>query len=256
MILVIDDPHFVLMEECSPFPTQNASQGVKDAYDCWTKVNDKARLYILASMSDILSKKHEIMVTARQIMDSFREMFGQPSIQIKQEAIKYVYNARMKEGQSVTEHVLDIIINFNVVEMNGKVFDEKSQVSYILKSLSKSFLQFRSNTEINKIDYNMTTLLKELSKKIQKKKGGKGKGHTSIAEGKGKAKVASRENISTAMWMDIRKETTLSTLLRRKKRKETSSFKQLEEDEMILKVGTGDIISARVVGDVKLFFRK
>ncbi|KAA0063837.1 DNA-binding protein HEXBP-like [Cucumis melo var. makuwa] len=37
-------------------------------------------------MSDILSKKHEIMVTARQIMESLREMFGQPSIQIKQEA--------------------------------------------------------------------------------------------------------------------------------------------------------------------------
>ncbi|KAA0056221.1 gag/pol protein [Cucumis melo var. makuwa] len=97
------------MEECPPFPTQNASQSVKDAYDRWTKANDKARLYILASMSDILSKKHEIMVTARQIMDSLREMFGQPSIQIKQEAIKYVYNARMKEDQSVREHVLDMI---------------------------------------------------------------------------------------------------------------------------------------------------
>ncbi|KAA0067044.1 gag/pol protein [Cucumis melo var. makuwa] len=92
---------------------------VKDAYDRWTKANDKARLYILASMSDILSKKHEIMVTARQIMDSLRDMFGQPSIQIKQEAIKYIYNARMKEGQSVREHVLDMIVNFNVAEMNG-----------------------------------------------------------------------------------------------------------------------------------------
>ncbi|TYK15861.1 gag/pol protein [Cucumis melo var. makuwa] len=86
MILVITDLRFVLMEECPPFPTQNASQSVKDAYDRWTKANDKARLYILASMSDILSKKHEIMVIARQIMDSLREMFEQPSIQIKLEA--------------------------------------------------------------------------------------------------------------------------------------------------------------------------
>ena len=80
------------------------------------------------------------MVTARQIKDSLREMFGQPSIQIKQEAIKYVYNARMKKGQSVREHVLDIIVNFNVAEMNEEIFDEKSQVSYILKFLPKSFL--------------------------------------------------------------------------------------------------------------------
>ncbi|TYK02506.1 gag/pol protein [Cucumis melo var. makuwa] len=172
-------------------------------------------------MSDILSKKHEIMVTARQIMDSLREMFGQPSIKIKQEAIKYVYNARMKEGQSVKKHVLDMLINFNIAEMNGVVFDEKSQVSYILKSLLKSFFQFRSNVEMNKIEYNMTTLLKELqnfqplkgqkkgeakithsrsfapssfgSKIIQKRKGGKGKGPTVAAEGKGKAKVAIKE---------------------------------------------------------------
>ena len=35
---------------------------------------------------------------------------------------------------------------------------------------------------------------------------------------------------------------------------ETSSFKQLEDSEMTLKVGTGDVISARAVGDAKLFF--
>ncbi|KAA0026005.1 gag/pol protein [Cucumis melo var. makuwa] len=176
MILVIAELRFVLMEECPPFPSQNASQSVKDAYDRWTKANDKARLYMMSSMSDILNKKHEIMVTARQIMDSLREMFGQPSIQIKQEAIKYVYY---------------------------------------------SFLQFRCNVEMNKIEYNMTTFLKELqnfqslkgqkegkanvthsrrfapssygSKKIQKRKGGKGKGSTVAAESKWKAKVAIKE---------------------------------------------------------------
>ncbi|TYJ98755.1 gag/pol protein [Cucumis melo var. makuwa] len=52
--------------------------------------------------------------------------------------------------------------------------------------------------------------------------------------------------------MDIGKETALCTLLRRNKRKEASSFKQLEESEMKLKVGTGDVISARAVGDAKL----
>ncbi|TYK09785.1 gag/pol protein [Cucumis melo var. makuwa] len=75
--------------------------------------NDKARVYILASMFDILSKKYEIMVTTRQIMYSLREMFGQPSIHIMQEAIKYIYNARMKDGQSVREHVLNMIVHFN-----------------------------------------------------------------------------------------------------------------------------------------------
>ncbi|TYK09545.1 gag/pol protein [Cucumis melo var. makuwa] len=151
MILVIADLHFVLMKKRPPFPTQNASQSIRDAYNRWTKANDKAHLYILASISDILSKKHEIVVTAHQIMDSLNKMFGQPSIQIKQEAIKYVYNARMKEGESVREHVLIMIVNFNVAKMNGAVFDEKSQ----------------------------------------KKKGGKGKDSIAAAEDKGKAKETS-----------------------------------------------------------------
>ncbi|KAA0054342.1 gag/pol protein [Cucumis melo var. makuwa] len=81
--------------------------------------------------------------------------------------------------------------------MNEVIFDEKSQVSFILKSLSKSFLQFCSNAKINKIERfqkgsSFRTKFAHSSfrsKKIQKKKGGKGKGSTAAAEGKGKAKV-------------------------------------------------------------------
>ncbi|KAA0041242.1 gag/pol protein [Cucumis melo var. makuwa] len=191
MILVIADLRFVLMEECPPFPTKYASQSVRDAYDRWTKANDKARLHILASMSDILSKKHEIMVTVRQIMDYLREMFGQPSIQIKQEA--------------------------NVAH-------------------SRRFAPSSSGSE-----------------KIQKRKEGKGKGPTIAVEGKGKTKVVIMGkcfhcNVDEH-WKQIALRTTnhvCSSL------QETSSFKQLEESEMTLKVGTGDVISARAVGDAKL----
>ncbi|KAA0067938.1 gag/pol protein [Cucumis melo var. makuwa] len=203
MILVIADLRFVLMEECPPFPTKYASQSVRDAYDCWTKANDKAHLHILASISDILSKKHEIMVTARQIMDSLREMFGQPSIQIKQEA--------------------------NVAH-------------------SKRFAPSSSGSE-----------------KIQKRKEGKGRGPTIAVEGKGKAKVVIKGKCFHCN-VDEHWKTNCPKYLVKKKEKEgatnhvcsslqeTSSFKQLEESEMTLMVGTGDVISARAVGDVKLFF--
>ncbi|KAA0051169.1 gag/pol protein [Cucumis melo var. makuwa] len=55
-------------------------------------------------MSDILSKKHEIMVTARQIMDSLREMFGQPFIQIKQEK-NVAYSRRFAPSSSQSEKI-------------------------------------------------------------------------------------------------------------------------------------------------------
>ena len=53
MILVIDDPPFVLMEECPPSPTRNASRNVRDAYNRWKKVNVKAYVYLLSNMSKI-----------------------------------------------------------------------------------------------------------------------------------------------------------------------------------------------------------
>ena len=58
-----------------PFPVRNASQNVKDAYNHWIKANDKVCVYLLSSMSDILSKKHETMFTVCQIMNSLQEMF-------------------------------------------------------------------------------------------------------------------------------------------------------------------------------------
>ncbi|TYJ97931.1 gag/pol protein [Cucumis melo var. makuwa] len=174
MILVIVDLRFVLMEECPPFPTKNASQSVRDAYDRWNKANDKGRLHILASMSDILSKKHEIMVTSRQIMESLREMFGQPSIQIKQEA--NVAHSRRAKGR--------------------------------LRYLVKKGKCFHCNVD----EHWKTNCPKYLVKK-EKKEG-------------------ATNHVCSSL-------------------QETSSFKQLEESEMTLKVGTGDVISARAMGDAK-----
>ncbi|KAA0065400.1 gag/pol protein [Cucumis melo var. makuwa] len=190
MILVIGDLRFVLMEKCPPFPTKYESQSVRDAYGRWTKANDKAHLHILASMSDILSKKHEIMVIARQIMDSLREMFGQPSIQIKQEA--------------------------NVTH-------------------SRRFSPSSSGSE-----------------KIQKRKEGKGKGPTIAVEDKGKTKVVIKGKCFHCDVDEHWKTNCPKYLVKKKEKEETSSFKQLEESEMTLKVGTGDVISARAVGDAKL----
>ncbi|KAA0063355.1 gag/pol protein [Cucumis melo var. makuwa] len=51
------------------------------------------------------------MLTTHEIMDSLQEMFGQASYQIKHDALKYIYNARMNEGASVQEHVLNIMVH-------------------------------------------------------------------------------------------------------------------------------------------------
>ncbi|KAA0043002.1 gag/pol protein [Cucumis melo var. makuwa] len=224
MILVIADLCFVLMEECPPFPTKYASQSVRDAYDYWTNTNDKARLHILASMSDILSKKHEIMVTARQIMDSLREICGQPSIQIKQEE-NVAHSRRFAPSSSGSEKIQK--------RKEGK--GKRRTIAAEGKGKNKVAIKgkcFHSNDDEH--------WKKNCPKYLVKKKEKEGKYDLLVLE------TCLVENDQNAWILDSRATNHVCSSLQ-----ETSFFKQLEESEMTLKVGTGDVISARAMGDAK-----
>ncbi|XP_038896580.1 uncharacterized protein LOC120084835 [Benincasa hispida] len=114
-------------EECPPVLNSNANRNVRDAYDKWIRANEKAPAYILANISDVLARKHESVRTTKEIMESLRGMFKQLSFSLRHDAIKNVYNCHMKERASVREHVLDMMVHFNVAEVNSAVVDEKSQ---------------------------------------------------------------------------------------------------------------------------------
>ncbi|KAA0059677.1 gag/pol protein [Cucumis melo var. makuwa] len=143
-ILVVDDLRFVLTEECPQTPASNANQTSPKAYDRWIKANEKACVYILASMSDVLAKKYESLTTAKEIMDSLKGMFGQPKWSLRHETIKYIYIKRMKEGTSVREHVLDMMIHFNIAEVNGGAIDEAMRIGRLVKNGLLS--QFEDNS--------------------------------------------------------------------------------------------------------------
>ncbi|TYK23167.1 gag/pol protein [Cucumis melo var. makuwa] len=116
---------FVLTEECSQTPTFNANQTSWKAYDQWVKSNEKVRVYIdLANMLNVPEKKHESLVTAKEIMDSLSAMFGQPKWSLRHEVIKYIYTKCIKEGISIGEQVMDMMMHFNITEVNGGAIDE------------------------------------------------------------------------------------------------------------------------------------
>ena len=50
-ILVTKDLKFVLTEECPPQPAPNATRTVREAHEKWISENEKARIYLLASMT-------------------------------------------------------------------------------------------------------------------------------------------------------------------------------------------------------------
>src|ERR1051325_8714134 len=91
----------------------------------------------------------------------------------------------MHKGQSIRESVLDLILHFDVAEMNGTIINEQSQVLFILESLPKIFLQFCSNAIMNKIQYSLTTLLNELQtfESLMKNKGPQ-QGEANVAHSK------------------------------------------------------------------------
>ena len=76
-ILVTKDLKFVLTEECPPQPAANAA--LREAHDKWISYNEKARIYLLASMTEVLYSKLEAMTTAYEMIKSLQAMFGQPS---------------------------------------------------------------------------------------------------------------------------------------------------------------------------------
>ncbi|KAA0032025.1 gag/pol protein [Cucumis melo var. makuwa] len=144
-------------------------------------------------MSDVLAKKHESLATTKEIMDILWAMFGQPKWSLRHETIKYIYTKRIKEGTSVREHVLDMMMHFNIAEVNGGAIDQANQVSFILESLPKSFIPFQTNASMNKIEFNLTTLLNELWR------------FQSLTMGKGKQVEA---NVATTKRMFLRRSSS------------------------------------------------
>ena len=96
----------MLTEECPPTPTANAARTIHEAYEKWVSSDEKARTYLLASLTDVLVTKHEAMGTAFEIIESLQAMFEQPSEQKWHEDVRSAMLARMKEGTFVREHVL------------------------------------------------------------------------------------------------------------------------------------------------------
>ena len=162
-ILVTKDLKFVLMEECPPQPAANAARTVSEAYEKWISENEKACIYLLASMIEVFYTKHEAMTTTYEMMESLQAMFGQPYEQKWHEAVHSTMTARMKERSSVREHVLSMMSHFNTNEVNGGTTNEACQVSIILTTLPKSFDQFKSNYGMNKLKFIMNQLLNELT---------------------------------------------------------------------------------------------
>ncbi|XP_062080865.1 uncharacterized protein LOC133785661 [Humulus lupulus] len=90
-------------------------------------------------------------------------MFRQQSDQSRHDATRSYMNTKMKKGVSVRTHVLHMIGLLHEPKTHGATIDERTQASIILESLTPSFQQFTTNYVMNKLQFNTTQLLNELT---------------------------------------------------------------------------------------------
>ncbi|KAA0041922.1 gag/pol protein [Cucumis melo var. makuwa] len=254
----------------------------------WISFHIVFPLYILASMSNVLAKKHESLVTAKEKMDSLKGMFGQPEWSLRHEAIKYIYIKRMKEGTSVREHVLDMMMHFNIAEVNGGAIDEANQrFQNLIKGKGKE-VEANVATTKRKFERGSSSKPKVGPSKPNRKIEKKGKEKTSKQKkGKKTAKKGKcyhcgedghwlRNCLKYIAQKKAEKETqgkfdllVLETCLVENENstwildsgainhicfsfQENSSWKKLSEGKITLKVGTREMSSAKAVGDLKI----
>ncbi|KAL5553956.1 hypothetical protein UlMin_041357 [Ulmus minor] len=68
----------------------------------------------------------------------------------------------MKLGTLVRDHLLRIMAHFNEAEIHGSSIDQQTQVGMILETLPDSFIPFKTNYVLNKMDLNLIALMTEL----------------------------------------------------------------------------------------------
>ncbi|XP_038890109.1 uncharacterized protein LOC120079789 [Benincasa hispida] len=117
------------MEDFPLIPPPNASRNVQESYEKWTG-EQEGQTYILASLNNVLAKKHELIITAHEIMESLRGMFGQSPAQLRHDTLNFIFNSKMKEGLTTTLHATERVAYILIfAEKQG---EEVETAAYIL----------------------------------------------------------------------------------------------------------------------------
>ncbi|RVW33201.1 hypothetical protein CK203_081135 [Vitis vinifera] len=123
---------FVLSEVCPEKPDEGATQDQIKAHQKWVKVDEMARCYILAIMSNVLQHQHQKMDTTYDILENLKEMFGDQTSAARQNALREILTSKMDEGTQVRTHVLKMMSLLNDMEVLGAEVDKATQIEMVL----------------------------------------------------------------------------------------------------------------------------
>ncbi|GKV12657.1 hypothetical protein SLEP1_g23780 [Rubroshorea leprosula] len=97
IVLTAEKLVHVLNEEPPIMLELGADKDAQEDYQLWFDHDSLAKCYLLASLENRLQKQHEKMATAKDIMASLKEMFGQQNCSTRQSTMKGLMSTKMTE---------------------------------------------------------------------------------------------------------------------------------------------------------------
>ena len=152
---------YVLTDQASEEPTANAPGAARDIYIKWLNHRMTVHCMMRAAMNDEFSRKFKD-TQSEKIIQLLNESFGTPEDAERHKTSCAVFNARMWEGASVTDHVLYMIEQIEHLSKFDFPLHKLLGKDAILNSLSKSYLSFLSHYRMTKPAVNYYDLLELL----------------------------------------------------------------------------------------------
>ena len=161
IVLEYEQILYVLTDPAPKKPAPNAHSTVWDTYQKWLNNWITIHCIVLAVMNDEFSHKFE-NAQPQDILQILNESFGMPDDVERHKISCAIFNAQMREGTSVTDHVLYMIEMIEHLSKFGFSLHEQLGKDAILNSLSKFYLFFLTHYRMTKPAVNYHGLLELL----------------------------------------------------------------------------------------------
>ena len=101
IVLTANKIAHVLNTEALEFSLTDATKEQRDAFNKWHEADEMAKCYIMASMTNVLQKQCQGLVTTQDMMLHLKKMFGEKSRSARQTTMKNLMSTKMVEGTPV-----------------------------------------------------------------------------------------------------------------------------------------------------------
>ena len=136
----------------------NAHGTVRDTYQKWLSDWTMVRCIMLTAMSNEFSRRFET-AQPKDMLQVLEDAFGTPDDVERHKSSCAIFNAKIQDGASVTDHVLYMIELMECLSNLGFFLHEQLGKDAILNSLPKSYLLFLTHYRMTKPKVNYHRLL-------------------------------------------------------------------------------------------------